>query len=515
MDNGVDNFPEIDRCRNISISTKMLLILSIALFMFGLAAATISYKIYMDSSIEQNKRFAIGISNLIADNINPNRVNEYLSKGAELEDYRETRKKLYRIKDISPDIEFLYVYKIMEDGCHVVFDLDSEELIGDSAGSIEEFDESFAKYIPSLLKGEKIEPIISDDTYGWLLTVYTPDYDEDGICQCYAAVDISMNDLRDQAQEYIIKLAAIFFCIFVVILLIGFQLVKNNLILPVNEIARSAGLFAYNNDDLMQSNLEKIRNLKIHTGDEIENLYKAFVKMTEDSVKYTKDVKIKNETISKMQHSLIVTLADLVESRDENTGQHIKKTAAYVKIILEELQREGIYKDQLTDSFIDNVINSAPLHDIGKIAVPDSILNKPGRLTKEEFDIMKTHTTAGGRIIGSIIESVPDSHYLDEAKNLATYHHERWDGAGYPTGIAGEDIPLSARIMAVADVFDALVSKRSYKEGFPYDKALNIIKEERGTHFDPKLVDVFLAAKDKVLSVADEFNEKESNHNQM
>ena len=162
----------------------------------------------------------------------------------------------------------------------------------------------------------------------------------------------------------------------------------------------------------------------------------------------------------------------------------------------------------MTDSFIDNVINSAPLHDIGKIAVPDAILNKPGKLTKEEFDLMKTHTTAGGKIISSIIEMVPDSHYLDEAKNLATYHHERWDGAGYPTGLAGENIPLSARIMAVADVFDALVSKRSYKEGFPYDKALNIIKEERGTHFDPKLVDAFLAVKEKVLSVAREFNKE-------
>ena len=175
------------------------------------------------------------------------------------------------------------------------------------------------------------------------------------------------------------------------------------------------------------------------------------------------------------------------------------------------MKREGVYKDQLTPKFIENVINSAPLHDIGKIAVPDSILNKPGKLTKEEFDIMKTHTTKGGQIIKSIIESVPNSHYLEEAKNLATYHHERWDGKGYPTGLAGEDIPLSARIMAVADVFDALVSKRSYKEGFSYDKALNIIQEESGTHFDSKLVDVFIAAKDEVLKVADGFIEKETN----
>ena len=227
--------------------------------------------------------------------------------------------------------------------------------------------------------------------------------------------------------------------------------------------------------------------------------------MTDDSVRHVRDVKNKNEAISQMQNALIVTLADLVESRDENTGQHIKKTAAYVKIILNELKREGVYKDRLTDAFIENVVNSAPLHDIGKIAVPDSILNKPGKLTKEEFDLMKTHTTAGGKIIGSIIATVPDSKYLDEAKNLATYHHERWDGKGYPTGLAGENIPLSARVMAVADVFDALVSKRSYKEGFSYEKAFSIIEEESGTHFDPKLVDAFFRAKDEVLRVADGF----------
>ena len=514
MENKINSLSMIDECRKTSIRTKILLILSIALFVFGFSAATISYKIYMYSSIEQHKRLGLGITNLVADVIDTERVEEYLEKGRTAEGYEETERKLYRIRESSPDIKFVYVYKIMEDGCHVIFDLDTDEDIEPTEiGSIEAFEEEFEEYIPQLLQGQKIEPIISDGTYGWLLSVYTPVYDANGVCKCYVGVDISMDDLRRQSEDYMMKLAMIFFCIFIIILLFGFQLVKYNLILPINNMAHFAGMFAYNNEEAMERNLGEIRNLNIQTGDEIENLYKAFVKMTEDSVKYTKDVKVKNETISKMQNALIVTLADLVESRDENTGQHIKKTAAYVKIILEELKREGIYKEQLTDSFIDNVINSAPLHDIGKIAVPDSILNKPDKLTKEEFDIMKTHTTVGGKIIESIIETIPNSHYLDEAKNLATFHHERWDGKGYPTGLSGKDIPLSARVMAVADVFDALVSKRSYKEGFSYDKALNIIKEESGTHFDPKLVDVFLKVRDKVLSVAEEFTDSSHSKN--
>jgi HD-GYP domain-containing protein (c-di-GMP phosphodiesterase class II) len=153
------------------------------------------------------------------------------------------------------------------------------------------------------------------------------------------------------------------------------------------------------------------------------------------------------------------------------------------------------------------VVSSAPLHDVGKINVSDLILNKPGKLTDEEFEIMKTHTTAGGNIIASIIDKIPDSDYLLEAKNLAMYHHEKWNGKGYPAGLAGEDIPLSARVMAVADVFDALISDRCYKKGFPYDKAFSIILEERGKQFDPKIVDAFFAAEDQILEVADKFSE--------
>lgn len=167
-----------------------------------------------------------------------------------------------------------------------------------------------------------------------------------------------------------------------------------------------------------------------------------------------------------MHTAFLITLADMVESRDQNTGDHVRKTASYVKIILNELKREGVYTEQLTDKYIGDVVSSAPLHDVGKINISDIILNKPGKLTDEEFEIMKTHTTAGGNIISSIIDKVPDSDYLHEAKNLAMYHHEKWNGKGYPAGLAGEDIPLSARVMAVADVFDALISNRCYKKGF-------------------------------------------------
>jgi response regulator RpfG family c-di-GMP phosphodiesterase len=248
--------------------------------------------------------------------------------------------------------------------------------------------------------------------------------------------------------------------------------------------------------------LDRIKALNIFTGDEIENLYKAVVKMTDDMVRYIAHVQHQNEKISKLQNGLIMVLADMVESRDQCTGDHVRKTAAYTGIIMRQLRKDGVYTDQLTDAFMQDVENSAPLHDVGKIQVPDAILNKPGKLTDDEFEIMKTHTTAGFDVITRAMDTVSeDSHYLAEARNLAHYHHEKWNGKGYPDGLQGEDIPLSARVMAVADVFDALVSKRPYKDGFPFEKAMDIIKESSGTHFDPNVVKAFVEASDEVYAV--------------
>ena len=165
------------------------------------------------------------------------------------------------------------------------------------------------------------------------------------------------------------------------------------------------------------------------------------------------------------------------------------------------MREKGLYPDILTDEYVADVVNSAPLHDVGKIMVSDTILNKPGRLTDDEFAIMKSHTTAGNQIISSAMSLVSDSGYLKEAKNLATYHHERWDGKGYPSGKAGEEIPLSARVMAVADVFDALVSRRSYKEPFTFEKSMEIIKEGSGTQFDPQIVQIFVESADEVKAI--------------
>ncbi len=204
------------------------------------------------------------------------------------------------------------------------------------------------------------------------------------------------------------------------------------------------------------------------------------------------EVNKKNEDINRIQDSVIMGLADMVEARDGYTGAHIKNTQNYVKIIVDALLEEEYDMEGFNESVAQMIVDAAPLHDIGKISVPDSILGKEGKLTTEEFEIIKKHTIDGANIIDQTLKNVEDEEYLDIAHTIALYHHEKWDGTGYPIGLAEEEIPLAARIMAVADVYDALTSKRSYKDAFSFEKATKILVEGRYSHFDGHLVDIFL-----------------------
>ena len=200
------------------------------------------------------------------------------------------------------------------------------------------------------------------------------------------------------------------------------------------------------------------------------------------------------DRVSDMQFNMIVMMAEIVENRDADTGGHIQRTAKYVEIIAKKMKRMGMHEDIITDQYINDIMVAAPLHDLGKIHVSDLILNKPGRLTDEEFEEMKKHASEGRKLLLHAKEHLGDFTYLDMAVDMAGSHHEWWDGSakGYPDHLAGEDIPLSARIMAVADVFDALTAKRVYKDPMPFNKAVNIIKDECGTHFDPDVVNAFI-----------------------
>ncbi len=491
--------------RGISLSGKIIIAVSL---IFGIASAVVSIvsmNQFRDTLVASEAEYATDTAKFAATLVDGNMIDKYLERKDNAEGYYRINRYFSLIWHSSDRIQYLYVYQIKEDGCHVVFDVDTPDTPGSETGTIIPFDEGFGDKLDDLLAGKEIEPIITNDTYGWLLSSYVPIKDNQGRTQAYCCVDVAMPNIVEVERTFAFKITTILMGFFIMILTLSVYFAKRFIVSPVNSLAKLAGDFAYTDNEARKETLDSIKDLEIKTGDEIEQLYDAMAKTTRDTVDFINESQRKNEAISTFQSGMINVMADLVESRDQSTGEHIKNTSEYVAIICDELIKEGKFSDVLNEEFKNNIVSSAPMHDIGKIKISDTILNKPGKFTDEEYEIMKTHAAEGAKIISTVKKTVESDalkeDYLGEAENMAHYHHEKWNGKGYPCGLKGEEIPLSARIMAVADVFDALVAVRVYKPAMPFEKALSIIKESSGEHFDPVIVEAFVNAEDKIRAV--------------
>jgi len=216
-------------------------------------------------------------------------------------------------------------------------------------------------------------------------------------------------------------------------------------------------------------------------------------------------IRERTEQLSRVQNNIISVLADMVENRDKGTGGHIERTSKYMKILINEMKKREVYADEMAKWDTERLISSARMHDLGKISITDMIVNKPGKLTEDEFERMKEHTTIGERIINDMSMNSGEQDFFNDAKLFAVSHHERWDGGGYPNGLKGEEIPLQGRIMAIVDVYDALVSERPYKKALTEDEAIEIIMQSSGTHFDPKIAELFYEVRELIKKAKADF----------
>ncbi len=495
--------------RYMSLRTKIMIVICASLVIVAIVSTAISLAVYRKTLIKEHKMLAQGTARIAASVLDPDRIDEYLETRGGTEDYEEKKQLLREILNSSTDIAYLYVYRFEEDGAHVVFDIETNDVEAFEIASVLPFDEGFAQNVQALLFGWEVEPVITNDEYGKLLTAYQPVYDSRGRCVCYTCADVDMEKLTVMERSFFVEMTTVFLGFFILLCVLVIWLTRYHIILPVNSITKWVDSFSdtESTQESLDEDVKMFRKLDIHTGDEIETLYRSLCRMILSEAEQMRSIRKLSDSTAKMQDGLIITMADMVENRDSDTGAHIQKTAAYVKIIVEGLKAKGYYAEKITPKFMSDVVRSAPLHDVGKINIPDEVLNKPGKLTDEEYEIMKKHTVMGKKIMEDAISTVEGENYLKEARNMAAYHHERWDGKGYPEGLHGEVIPLSARIMAVADVFDALSSPRVYKPAFPIEKALSIIEEGSGTQFDPKCVEVFMDSLAEVKVILTKYNQ--------
>ena len=496
--------------------TTMMLVIMV--FTSSMVMAWVGLKMYFENFKAERIQSAKNAARFTAAVVDGNRIDDYLRNGREVPGYRETEELMYNIRDNAQGVEYLYVLKIGKDGSTFIFDLDAKDTKaefgadydsqGYQVGEFVPIEDEFVPYIDSLLAGEEIEPVESDSSWNWIVSAYYPIYNESGQCVCYAGADASIDYIADYMKDFGSRILLSMSGVLALVLAYGMWATSIFTIYPIESIGRCVDELTKAGGDQakLDESLKKIRSIDINTGDEVEKLYHAFCDMALNQAEQIRSISRFSDNNSKMQDGLIITMADLVENRDSDTGAHVQKTSAYVKIIVEGLKEKGYYPEKITPKFMSDVVRSAPLHDIGKINIPDNVLNKPGKLTDEEYEIMKTHTTAGKKIIEKTIDTVGGENYLKEARNMAAYHHERWDGRGYPEGLHGEVIPLAARIMAVADVFDALTSPRVYKPAFPLEKAKQIIEEGKGTQFDPKCVEVFFDSMPEVMIILKKYN---------
>ncbi|MBR5421846.1 MAG: HD domain-containing protein [Lachnospiraceae bacterium] len=508
--------------KGLSIKLVAALNSVIAIFVLTIIVVIIGYHLFEKNVTENYEKYVTTVLEFAYSVATDHSFGEMIARREMPDEYEEMREALNKIKK-SSDIDYLYAvyFDDINDINSLTYAINTKTKAEMENGGVYtylgtpcepgSFEEETVQILWEAVKSGRRQSAVLDghsDEYGHMLNGYKVLFDNMGKPAGLLCVEIDINDISKELNQYV-RAILLFVTIFTIIITIIYILsIEYHLIFPITSVTKSARDFIKNIGDqnAMEESVAKLKQLNIRSKNEVGELYETVTQMETDIAKQLNDIRQYAEHTLKMQNGLMVLMADMVEVRDSDTGAHIQKTAAYVKIILEGLQKKGYYKELLTPQYMEDVLKSAPLHDVGKIHIPDAVLNKTSSLTAEEYEIMKTHTTFGRAIIDRAITEVEGESYLREARNMAAYHHERWDGKGYPEGLKGEEIPLSARIMAVADVFDALTSPRIYKPAFPLSQAVKMIEDGKELQYDPKCVEVLIDSLPEVKEVLKKLN---------
>lgn len=495
-----------------SLMVKAVVLLMLVAVLSAIVLGVVSSRVNYDENKSRGRSMATDVVRFVGNNIESKYLESFAVSEKRVLEFKEVKYMQYNamlqsLIESIPLIKRLSVYGV-QDGCiYVLFNTDEEFQKDGYVG--QELGEEEAKTLSPLLSGEKENVIEEMSKSGYDITAFERvQVNRGDNMDFYVSAEVAIENYGSFLHSYAVKMLLVFSGFFALILVSGFWMAAHHLVYPISALEKRIDEFmeSIEDQDKLYESVRDLEKLDIRTKDELERLYNSICQMANTTAEQMRSIMVLARSNEKMQSGLVATMADIVESQNIDSKAHIQKTSAYVRIILEGLKKKGYYTEKLTLKYMRDVEMSTPLYDIGKIKIPDNILNKPDALTDEEFEIMKTHTTEGRKILENAISSVKGENYLKEARNMAAYHHEHWDGTGYPEGLHGEVIPLSARVMAIADVFDAVTSLRVYKSASPYDDALDVILDGSGTRFDPKCVEAFVDSFSEVKNVLRQYS---------
>lgn len=488
MDN---NFKNVKHSLTKKITLGFIIVISIVgVFAFSL------YNYYNNKFAKQDQIYwASNCARTAANILYDAPISDFLKSGKDII-YKEYLSNLSAIcKNF--DLKYLYVYipDFKKNKLKTIFYLDgkSENNIPKrDLGTVVSWDFNSAE--KNAFFGIQDSKIIeTNNQFGHVMTRYAAVYDSNNKPIALVGVDLSFDEINFQLMiNFVRGFLVIFVCLFLIYILLVLY-IKQIILKPVSLISSRMFNFIKDNEPGQEP-------IILDTQDELASMADAFNRMVADINSYT-------QQIYDTQMETIFSLAKLAQSRDDDTGKHLERVKQYCYVITQKLAEDSPYSDLIDDEFIKNIVNASSLHDIGKVGISDLILLKNGKLTDEEFAQIKKHTIIGAQTLSEVHSKFGNNSFIEMGMIIANYHHERWDGRGYPEGLKGKDIPLAARIMSVADVYDALGTKRVYKDAFSQEKCIAIIKEERGTQFDPIIVDAFLDVVDKLYRVRQEMED--------
>lgn len=480
---------------HFSLTRKITLGFILVISLIGLIFLSWS-SFYSDKRVRQEQINSATNCAKIASNLLYNApLDEFLAHGKNAQ-YNEYRSQLLVIcKNFNLRYLYVYIPHFGKNTLTPIFDMAGRASDDDKVWQLgKDVDWKFSKAEKNAFYGVDDNTIVElNDQYGHLITRYVPVYNSKNKIIALIGVDFDYKEYKQKIITSLLRgLLFMGLCLFSIYIVLLFYL-KQIIVKPITLISSKM-------DNFLKDNSTSMEPIHIESGDELEMMAASFNRMVADINSYVKQ-------ISDMQMETIFSLAKLAQSRDDDTGKHLERVQQYCYVLAQKLAQDSPYAEQINDEFIKNTVNASILHDIGKVAISDLILLKPGKLTDEEFAEMKKHTTMGAQTLSEVHSKFGHNSFIEIGKLMANYHHERWDGRGYPEGLSGEEIPLAARIMSIADVYDAISTKRVYKDAFPQEKCVAIIKEGRGTQFDPVIVDAFLETVDTFNKIREELSE--------